>query len=402
VTLGRTSAATHAGRKRRHNEDAYVVEPPLFVLADGMGGARAGEVASGLAADAARELDEAAGDAKARVTALVKEANRRIHERAVADPATAGMGTTMTVALVEDGRVTFGHVGDSRAYLFRDGGLSQVTEDHSLVQELVRSGRLSPDDAGTHPQRSVITRALGTEADVEVDTFAVETRPGDLFLLCSDGLTDMIGDDRIRAVVERNRADLDRTAKALVRAANRGGGEDNITVVCFEIVEAGAEAPPAPPPVAPGADGEAGDEDTLSGLAVPSPPVRTVEPADWEAEEWEPAAPRRRGRRTRRKRLAVAALGTLVLLGIAAALALWGLSRSHFVGAEPDGHLAVYQGIPYDLFGGAKLYRSTYVSPSVVASQLSVEERRKLFDHDLLSERRALAKIVRFEQELTP
>jgi protein phosphatase len=402
VSLGRHAAATHAGRKRRHNEDAYVVEPPLFVLADGMGGAQAGEVASGLATDAARELEDSGGGPEARVTNLIQEANRRIHKRAESDPATAGMGTTMTVAVVEDGVVTIGHVGDSRAYLFRDGELSQVTEDHSLVQELVRSGRLSQEDAETHPQRSVITRALGTDPDVDVDTFTVEAQPGDLFILCSDGLTDMVGDDEIQAVVEKNRADLERTAKALVRAANRGGGDDNITVVCFEIVEAGAElptAPTSPEPVEEAVDTD--DEDTLSGLAAPEP-VRTVQPVPWASEEWEPGAPRPRAKRRRRRRLAFAALGTLILLAVAAALGLWGLSRSHFVGAEKDGHLAVYQGIPYDLFGGARLYRSTYVSEKVDASQLTVKERRKLFDHDLLSEARALAKIRQFEQELEP
>jgi PPM family protein phosphatase len=152
------------------------------------------------------------------------------------------MGTTMTVALVEDDHVTIGHVGDSRAYRLRDHGLEQLTEDHSLVAELVRSGRLSPEEAETHPQRSVITRALGTEADVDVDTFTVETRPGDLFLICSDGLTTMVEEDRIAEVVEQNRDDLERAAKQLIADANRSGGEDNVTVICFEIVERGAEA----------------------------------------------------------------------------------------------------------------------------------------------------------------
>ena len=145
------------------------------------------------------------------------------------------MGTTMTVALVDGGRVWIGHVGDSRAYLIREGELSQLTDDHSLVGELVRSGKLAPEEAETHPQRSVITRALGTDPDVDVDTITIETRSGDLFLLCSDGLYSMVGNDRILELVERNRRDLDVAAKALVAAANKGGGDDNITVVAFEI-----------------------------------------------------------------------------------------------------------------------------------------------------------------------
>src|SRR5919205_1947980 len=236
MSLGRTVAITDTGRKRRHNEDVYVVDPPIFAIADGMGGAKAGEVAAALAADALRGEG---GSGEDTLVTLIQEANRRVYERAAEDAAKSGMGTTMTVALLEDGRVRIGHVGDSRAYLIRDGELSQLTDDHSLVGELVRSGKLAPEDAESHPQRSVITRALGTDPDVDVDTSTVETRTGDLFLLCSDGLYSMVGNERILELVERNRGDLDAAAKALVTAANKGGGEDNITVVAFEI--SGAE-----------------------------------------------------------------------------------------------------------------------------------------------------------------
>jgi PPM family protein phosphatase len=171
--LGRVASITDTGRRRRHNEDAYVSEPPLFAVADGMGGAQAGELASSLAAAALRDdtLDREGGEQ--RVDELIQEANRRVYQRQSQDAAASGMGTTMTVALVEDGRVAIGHVGDSRAYLIRDQRLEQLTEDHSLVAELVRSGKLSPEEAEGHPQRSVITRALGTDPDVDVDTFSV-------------------------------------------------------------------------------------------------------------------------------------------------------------------------------------------------------------------------------------
>ena len=273
MTLGRTVALTDTGRKRRHNEDVYVVDPPIFAIADGMGGAKAGEVAAALAADALRGE---AGSGEEAVVGLIQEANRRVYQHAAEDTAKSGMGTTMTVALLEDGQVRIGHVGDSRAYLIRNGELSQLTDDHSLVGELVRSGKLAPEDAETHPQRSVITRVLGTDPDVDVDTITVETRSGDLFLLCSDGLYSMVGNERILELVERNRRDLDAAAKALVAAANKGGGDDNITVVAFEIAPEGEAAPDdetaedaRPPEPAPeeedGVGKRAGRDDVLPG-----------------------------------------------------------------------------------------------------------------------------------------
>jgi PPM family protein phosphatase len=258
-SLGRTVALTDTGRKRRHNEDVYVVDPPIFAIADGMGGANAGEVAAALAADALRGEG---GSGEEAVVDLIQEANRRVYEQAAEDAAKSGMGTTMTVALLEDGRVRIGHVGDSRAYLIRDGELSQLTDDHSLVGELVRSGKLAPEDAETHPQRSVITRVLGTDPEVDVDTITIETRSGDLFLLCSDGLYSMVGNDRILELVERNRRNLDAAAKALVAAANKGGGDDNITVVAFEIASLDEETVEDARPPEPALE----EEDTLTEL----------------------------------------------------------------------------------------------------------------------------------------
>jgi protein phosphatase len=265
MKVGRSTGLSHPGRKRRRNEDSWVCDPPIFAVADGMGGAKGGEIASRLAAAALGSA--AAGSGAERVVALVQEANRRVYERSAEDATASGMGTTITLALVEDGTVTFGHVGDSRAYLIRDHSIEQLTDDHSLVAELVRSGKLSPEEAEIHPQRSVITRALGTDPDVDVDTFSVEPRAGDLFLICSDGLTSMVEDDVIREVVERRRDDLDAAARELVEKANRSGGEDNITVVFFEMAEEGADVPEetAQMPALDG-DGAVDDEDTLSGL----------------------------------------------------------------------------------------------------------------------------------------
>lgn len=224
------------------NEDVLVRRPPLFAVADGMGGARAGEIAARLAAAA---LEEAGTDAlgEEAVTSLIEKANSRIWERSLADPATAGMGTTVTAALVDAvrGTVTIGHVGDSRAYLLRGDSFQQLSTDHSLVAELVQSGVLTPEEAERHPQRSAITRALGTDPAVEVEVQTVPGEAGDLFLLCSDGLSAMLGDDEIAAAIESAERDPQAAGEALVAAANAHGGEDNITVVLFELVE-GEEA----------------------------------------------------------------------------------------------------------------------------------------------------------------
>jgi PPM family protein phosphatase len=242
VKVVQHAGLTDTGKKRRRNEDAFVVAPPLFGIADGMGGAQAGEVASGLAAAAMQESG-ANGGGEQRLVELIQDANRRVHERASTDAAASGMGTTMTVALVEpDGRVGFGHVGDSRAYLLRDEKLEQLTDDHSLVAELVRRGELSPAEAEIHPQRSVITRALGTDPDVDVDTFSVEARPGDVFMICSDGLSSYVDGGQLEAIILRYRDDLTSAAKALIQAANRGGGDDNITTVLFRIDEGEPDA----------------------------------------------------------------------------------------------------------------------------------------------------------------
>jgi PPM family protein phosphatase len=394
MTLAQHAAVTDPGRRRRRNEDAYVVEPPLFAVADGMGGAQAGEVASKIAAAVLRSSAGPSGEEA--VAALIQEANRRVYESAATDEARAGMGTTVTAALVEDDAVRIGHVGDSRAYLVRDGRLEQLTDDHSLVGELVRSGRLSPEEADVHPQRSVITRALGTDPEVEVDTFSVEARPGDVFMLCSDGLSSMIDDRGILEIVEHHRASLERAARALVDAANKGGGEDNITVVLLEIGEGVSEETATMPVVD---EQPTEEEKTLTELEhVPTVDETMLLGRD-ELEALAGPAPERHGNRRVSRTVVVAASVTGVF--ILAALAVWSLSRSYFVGAQADGHVAVYQGFPWNLVGGVKLYRVRYESP-VLAGQLSQGERRALFDHDLRSYDAALRAIRQYEDEVVP
>jgi protein phosphatase len=302
-TVGAYAAKTDTGRKRRRNEDAFVLAPPLFAVADGMGGAQAGEIASKLAAAALEDTDPGRLTGPEKVASLIQEANRRVHERSSVDPATSGMGTTMTVALVEAGGVVIGHVGDSRAYLVRGREMEQITQDHSLVNELLKTGKLSPEEAETHPQRSVITRAVGTDPDVDVDSFVVETQDGDVFLICSDGLTDMVDDEHILETVEKHRGNLERMTKQLVSDANHGGGEDNITVVAFSIGHVdGADA-------AASADG---DTATMEALVLPDEEKTTENVPVRAAPVGSPARVR-------------VVFASLVVLALVVSLLLWGL-----------------------------------------------------------------------------
>jgi serine/threonine protein phosphatase PrpC len=397
VRIADAAGHTDAGRKRRRNEDSFVLDPPVFAVADGMGGAQAGEVASRLAAGAFREFHEAdALAAEERVQAIIQEANRRIYERAREDREVSGMGTTITAALVEAGEIVIGHVGDSRAYRLRGGRLEQLTEDHSLVADLVRSGRISPEEADTHPQRSVITRALGTDPEVDVDTFTVPAEPGDVFLLCSDGLTTMVPDEDILEQVEGAKS-LEHAVKGLVKAANRAGGEDNVTVVLFALTGEEETAVLS----GDGRGSEVDLEDTLSGLeATAVQPIPTARPRP-EAEATAPERPEGQPRPAPKarwpRRLLASAFALAFITGLVA-VAFWFLGRAYFVGADADGNVAVYQGVPWDLGGGVNLYRARYVS-RLQAVQLSESERSALFDHELVPYDDARARIARYEEE---
>jgi PPM family protein phosphatase len=322
VPVSGYAVASDTGRRRLRNEDNYVVAPPLFAVADGMGGAQAGEVASKLAASALEGGDSDGLSGLERLDALIQEANRRIYDRASSDPTASGMGTTITVALVEGMTVAIGHVGDSRAYLVRGERMEQLTEDHSLVNELLKSGKLSEEEAQMHPQRSVITRAVGTDPDVDVDAFTIEAENDDVFLICSDGLTDMVEDEDILELVHQHRDDLDKAVKALVAAANRVGGDDNITAVAFRV---STEAVPSAEdtvamPAIDGHDPEP-DEQTREYTEVeleaadPGGDTMIVPPSEIQAE---PAADARRVR---------IVLIALLVLAVAAALIIWGLVR---------------------------------------------------------------------------
>ena len=362
------------GRQRTANEDSYFARAPLFAVADGMGGAQAGEVASRLAAEAFEPVERGEEPPESFLREIAVGANERIHSLAERDQSTTGMGTTLTAALVAGDEVSLAHVGDSRAYLFRDGELKLLTSDHSLVEELRRQGRLTDEQAEDHPQRSIITRALGPEPEVDVDTLTVQARPDDVFLLCSDGLTTMVPDDRIAAAL-RDSTDLSDAVARLVRDANDAGGRDNITVGAFRLEAAGTPAAgdPGATLVGPTA-AEAGLGTAAAGTA--SAPPRRPQPRSREVAE----APAGR----RRWRTAAKALIALALVVAVAAGAWYGVRQVHFLGTDEGGRLALYRGLPYELPFDVELYSEVYSVP-VQVSSLPEERRDGATDHSLRS-----------------
>lgn len=314
MRTGRANALTDTGRRRPHNEDTFVCDPPLFAVADGVGGAQAGEIASRLAAATLEERAPGALGADT-LAALILEANNRIYTRSLGDPAATGMGTVMTALLVDEmaGTIAVGHVGDSRAYRIRAGVLEQLTPDHSLVGELVRAGRLSSEEAEQHPHRSVITRAVGTEPIVEVHTDVLDALPGDLYLICSDGLTDLVRDERMLELLASSEDDPEAAVQSLVDAANAAGGIDNITVVLFEILDGDPVPPPPPAPPADEPDADTAEQALGSETAV----APSLAP---------PAAPvQRHGAGAGGRWLAVLAI--LLTLVVAALVIWWSLKR---------------------------------------------------------------------------
>ncbi|HEY3960496.1 MAG TPA: Stp1/IreP family PP2C-type Ser/Thr phosphatase [Solirubrobacteraceae bacterium] len=365
-------AVSDTGRQRRANEDSLLARAPLFVVADGMGGAQAGEVASRIAVEAFQQGLGEAVEPEAALAALARAANSHIHELSHANVEQAGMGTTLTALYVGEEEVSIAHVGDSRAYCLRDGELLRLTDDHSLVDELIRQGRLTPEEAIEHPQRSVITRALGPEGTVEVDTRSYRARHGDVYLLCSDGLTTMVGEDVLAAELLAHPRLRD-AGEALVREANEAGGRDNITVLLLRLEEVRLGEPlPA-----------RGEHPTLTGVPAVAPTVRPRSPR-------RPSAPGASVRPPRGKSLRRAATlaSVLVVLGLLASGVYLGLQSIYFVGTNGRGLITLYQGVPYQLPAGLKLYSSQYVS-GVSASTLTPTRRRTLLDHSLRSESNA-------------
>ena len=378
---------TDTGRQRRGNEDAFYARAPLFAVADGMGGAQAGEVASHLAVEVLEQgLPGGDGSVEERLRARVREANARIMESAQADDARAGMGTTLTAAYLHDNTVVVAHVGDSRLYRLRDGTFERLTDDHSLVEELVRQGKLTPEEADEHPQRSIITRALGAEEGVEADSHTWAGRDGDVYLICSDGLTSMIPEAHVAQILAEAPA-LASAGRMLIDAANDAGGRDNITVVLFRLEEIAAGAPvpqetaehralarePAEPePATPaGAAGAA-----APATATVTAPVARKQPR-----------PARRGAPARRRRRPRVPVGPILVLFLVACVVLGAYYASqtvYFVGTSDDGFVTVYRGLPYDLPAGLDLYSVNYES-GVPVDELTPAQKKTVTEHALRS-----------------
>jgi PPM family protein phosphatase len=313
------AGVTDVGRVREGNEDGFLDESlrlGVVAVADGMGGHRAGEVASATALESLRGAMAAGRPLR---DAIV-DANDAVLEKSVSDQQLRGMGTTLTAGtLGTDGNLVIGHVGDSRAYLLHDGELTQITDDHSLVEEMVRTGELTPEQAESHPQRSIITRALGIDPEVDVDVYPVQLGAGDRILLCSDGLTTMVRSEDIADILERER-NPERAAQLLVDAANAAGGEDNITAVVVDAVE---------------------DETALA--AEP-------EAAEDDTSELAPRRKRRRGRGRTILRVLLWVLPVLAVLALAFGALGWYARRTYFVGVDQS-RVTIFKGRPGGVLG---------------------------------------------------
>ncbi|MCC6754974.1 MAG: Stp1/IreP family PP2C-type Ser/Thr phosphatase [Solirubrobacterales bacterium] len=360
------SERTDVGRQRQANEDSYLARSPLFVVADGMGGAQAGEVAS-LTAIQAFQAGLPDGKPEESIEHLIQVANRSIHDQAHSDASLAGMGTTITVAAIDadSEQVVIGHVGDSRAYRLREGIIQRLTRDHSLVEEMRRRGQITEEQAEEHPQRSIITRALGPEPEVQADMAMVPAVPGDIFLLCSDGLTTMIGDEKIRDILI-GATSLDAAARTLVDEANRAGGRDNITVIVFQVEDPARPLPRERQP-------------DLAGAGSAS-------------------RARRRDSHSRprhRKVLAgMVALSVVLLLLVGAVFTA--TRQAWFLGTDPAGRVALYRGLPYELPFGVDLYQLRY-SSAIQTGSLPPARQRSVTDHSLRSEGDAVSLIEDIE-----
>jgi protein phosphatase len=377
-----TTVRTDVGLQRRGNEDSSYAQEPVFVVADGMGGARAGEVASQMVVDAFASGLPEDGTAEERLSMVVQRANREIHERSHKEAERAGMGTTVTAAYLDNNTLALAHVGDSRAYLLRDGELSRLTEDHSLVEELLRGGKLTEEEALEHPQRSVITRALGIEPIVEIDTWTYPLRPADIVLICSDGLTSMIPEQQVADAITQSRS-LAEAAERLIAEANAAGGRDNITVVLFRVEDVGAAELDQPTTIAPAViatPGAPGDARARAPEPVRPAPLARLQgmrphmPAGFV----QPAKKQRHfGLLGKTVAATTAVAFVLFLIGAGGYIA----SRQlYFLGTNGQGTVVIYRGFPYVAPFGIPLYETFYVS-GVPASTIPRSRRASLLNH---------------------
>ena len=430
------------GHVRSANEDSFILRPRLYAVCDGMGGARAGEVASQMACLGLVGVDPASAGVEELKQAIV-EANKAIVRRSTTESELLGMGTTMTAALLTDESLLVAHVGDSRAYLLHGDKLSQVTDDHSWVGEMVRRGELTPEQAARHPHRSVITKALGTDMILEPDVLELPVEPGDRVLLCSDGLTGMVGDKTIAGLMSAG-TDAQATAQSLVDAALENGGDDNVTVLVIDIEASGegeddeqslwadsriligpsdreAKASSAARGVErlslaarerlrrrgqgvlrPGSrstmewsedsrvetgKGEAAERGVAAGAGsagktdtTDGEATRTATSSTKKGRQGQKAGSVTGGRRGRRRWLTVTVVALLILV-IAVGGFAWYNSTVYYLG-DDDGKVALYRGLPWEFLGIE--FSSVYAVSSVYYRDLSPFDKTRVDSHELL------------------
>jgi protein phosphatase len=345
----RVGAKSDIGRSRERNEDSFLVREPMYAVADGMGGHRGGNVASAMALETLQEVADSR-----QLTELVekvKQANARVLERGEADSSLQGMGTTLTAVVADGAKAYLVHIGDSRAYLLRDGELQQLTKDHTLVQRMVDEGRLTKEEAEHHPQRNMITRALGADPDAEPDPMTLDLHHGDRLLLCTDGLTGMVDTDRIQEILETE-ADPQAACDRLVEAANASGGEDNITVIVLDFEEdRGANATESSAVQSTGSAGAGLPVATTGGGQAVATASRTSTQQPTRAEPGLVTTPARESDR-RWRRFAVWSALVVALVVVAIVGVRTYVDHQWYVG-EAGGHVAIYNGIPTKILGFA-------------------------------------------------
>lgn len=397
-----TIVRTDPGRQRKGNEDATYARSPVFALADGMGGAQSGEVASAIVAETFARGLPADGTPEERLAATILAANREIHNRQLNEPENAGMGTTATAAYLDEDAVAIANVGDSRAYLFRDGELTRLTDDHSLVEEWVRRGQLTDEEALEHPQRSIITRALGPEADVEVDTWSYPLNPGDVVMLCSDGLTDMLPERQVQEALAES-AGLAAAADRLIDEANAAGGRDNITVVLFRVEDADSIVLEQATEIAEAAsisNLEAAQAAAASVPVTPAPVMRARLARLQGRKPKMPAgftqpAPQQRHFGVLGKTVA-ALVATAVVLFLVGGGGYLASRQLYFLGTNGQGTVVVYRGFPYVLPFGIPMYETYYVS-GVPAASIPPALRKTLLNHAMRDQGNATTLINQLE-----
>jgi serine/threonine protein phosphatase PrpC/uncharacterized membrane protein len=362
----RYAVASDVGLLRDGNEDSAFAGPRLLAVADGMGGHAAGEVASAAAIAALEQLDGLgvdAGDPEEALRDAMSDANRTVRDMVAADAELEGMGTTVTAVLVDDEYAWLAHVGDSRAYLYRDGALSQITRDHTFVQQLVDEGRIAPEEASTHPQRNLITRVLDGRETLDLDFDRLDLVPGDRLLLCSDGLSAVVSDRSLAEVLAGTTPD--EAVRRLVDLALRGGGPDNVTCIVADLV--------------PG-DGVADEETVVAGAADGQPKAPAVQPDTPAARaaalhrDDDSPDPRVRAKALRRRRSAVVALVVLVVFALGGTAAYAWTQRQYYVGTAGD-TVAIYRGVEGTL-AGAKLSHVAERVPLLVGDLPDFERKR--------------------------